>query len=109
MKKKDLDIYHKKKDTDIKDNTYYYEINSKKDDSIQSQKLNYINILDELSQLSSSSKSNFSMKNINLYSKKTHKTKFCSNESVKKSSSNKKNIKNENNKKILNNKNKKRK
>ncbi len=115
IKKNDLDIYHKKysdndiNDTDIKDNTYYYEINSKKDDSIQSQKLKYINILDELSQVSSSSKSNFSMKNINLYSKKTHKTKFCSNDSVKKSSSNKKNIKNENNKKILNNKNKKRK
>ena len=65
----------------------YENYNSKNEGSIQSQKIKYINILDELSQtLSSSSRSNFSMKNINLYSKKTHQTKFCSNHSVKNSS-----------------------
>ena len=106
IKKNDLDIYYKKmlsdNDTDTKDNTYFYEINSKKDDSIQSQKLKYINILDELSQsVSSSSKSNFSMKNINSYSKKTHRTKFCSNHSNKNSSSNKKNENNENDNKYI--------
>ena len=68
--------------------TFLYDnYNSKNEGSIQSQKIKYINILDELSQtLSSSSRSNFSMKNINLYSKKTHQTKFCSNHSVKNSS-----------------------
>ena len=86
--------------------TYLYEnYNSKNEGSIQSQKIKYINILDELSQtLSSSSRSNFSMKNINLYSKKTHQTKFCSNHSVK-NSSNKIAIDNSNfnNNKITNN------
>ena len=78
--------------------TYLYENNnSKNEGSIQSQKIKYINILDELSQTlsSSSSRSNFSMKNINLYSKKTHQAKFCSNHSVKNSS----------NKVVLNNSN----
>ena len=106
MKKNDFDIYYKKmlsdNDTDTKDNTYFYEMNSKKDDSIQSQKLKYINILDELSQsVSSSSKSNFSMKNINSYSKKTHRTKFCSNHNNKNSSSNKKNENNVNDNKYI--------
>ena len=52
------------------------------------------------------------MKNINSYSKKTHKTKFCYNNSIKNASLNKKNKKNENNTNIANNstnKNKKRK
>ena len=67
---------------------YFYDnIFSKKEESIQSQKIKYINILDELSQsISSSSRSNFSMKNINLYKKKTHQTKFFSNHSVKNTS-----------------------
>ena len=117
MKKNAFDIYHKKLSyndinvTDTKDNIDFDEINSKKD-SIKSQQLKYINILDELSQsASSSSRSNFSMKNINSYSKKTHKTKFCSNNSIKKASLNKKN-KNNTNTNIENNstnKNKKRK
>ena len=69
--------------------TYLYDnYNSKNEGSIQSQKIKYINILDELSQTlsSSSSRSNFSMKNINFYSKKTHQTKFCSNHNIKNSS-----------------------
>ena len=44
--------------------------------SIQSQKIKYNNILNELNQSVSSSKSNFSLYKINSYSKKTHKTKF---------------------------------
>ena len=49
-----------------------------KENSIQSQQqLKYNNILNELCQSVSSSKSNFSLNNkINSYSKKTHKTKF---------------------------------
>ena len=49
-----------------------------KENSIQSQQqLKYNNILYELTQSVSSSKSNFSLNNkINSYSKKTHKTKF---------------------------------
>ena len=50
-----------------------------KENSIQSQQMKYNNILYELCQSVSSSKSNFSLdKKINLYSKKTHKTKFGS-------------------------------
>ena len=51
--------------------------NSPKEGSIQSQKIKYNNILDELSQSVSSTKSNFSMKNFNSFSKKTHQAKFC--------------------------------
>ena len=42
----------------------------------QSESLNYNNILDELSESKNSIISNISMKNINSYSKKTHKTKY---------------------------------
>ena len=42
----------------------------------QSENLNYNNILDELSESKNSVISNISMKNINTYSKKTHKTKY---------------------------------
>ena len=68
--------------------TYLYEnLKAKNEGSIQSQKIKYNNILDELSpSISSSSRSNFSMKNLNSYSKKTHQAKFCSNHSVKGSS-----------------------
>ena len=48
----------------------------KKENSIQSQKFQYNNILDELCPSVSSSKSNFSLNRINAYSKKTHKSKF---------------------------------
>ena len=56
-----------------------YSIDSqsmKKENSIQSQKLQYNNILDELCPSVSSSKSNFSLNKINAYSKNTHKSKF---------------------------------
>ena len=56
-----------------------YSIDSqsmKKENSIQSQKLQYNNILDELCPSVSSSKSNFSLNKINTYSKNTHKSKF---------------------------------
>ena len=68
---------------------YLYEnLKAKNEGSIQSEKITYNSILDELSpSVSSSSRSNFSMKNINSYSKKTHQAKFCSNRSVKGSSS----------------------
>ena len=53
-------------------------IKKEKENSVQSQQLKYNNILYELCHSVSSSKSNFSLNNkINLYSKKTHKTKFC--------------------------------
>ena len=50
----------------------------KKENSIQSQKLKFNNIFNELCPSVSSSKSNFSLNKINSYSKKTHKTKFDS-------------------------------
>ena len=57
-----------------------YSIDSqsiRKEKSIQSQKIKYNNILGELNQSISSSKSHFSLNNkINAYSKNTHKTKF---------------------------------
>ena len=63
------------------------QYDDKEDRSIQSQKIRYINILDELGQnISSTSRSNFSMKNLNSYTKKTHQTKFSSNHSTKPSS-----------------------
>ena len=51
-------------------------LQKEKGNSIKSQKIKYNNILDELSQSISSSKSNFTLNKINLYAKKTHKTKF---------------------------------
>ena len=69
---------------ELKDNVYLYDQNSIKEDSIQSQKIIYSNILNELNpSVSSFSRSNFSMNNINAYSKKTHQTKFCSNNNIK--------------------------
>ena len=49
---------------------------SRKEGSIINQKLKYNYILDELSESTSSKKSNISMTNINSYSIKTHKTKL---------------------------------
>ena len=57
----------------------------KKENSIQSQKLKFNNIFNELCPSVSSSKSNFSLNKINSYSKKTHKTKF---DSIKKNNNN---------------------
>ena len=75
------------KKNQLKDNeVYLYESHIyKKADSIQSQKI-YNNILDELSSVGSLSRSNFSMRNLNSYSKKTHRAKFCSNNKAKNSS-----------------------
>ena len=56
---------------------------SKKEGSIQSQQIKYNNILDELSQSISSTKSNLSVKNINSFTKKTHRARFSSNDSAK--------------------------
>ena len=106
-KKIDLGAYFKKKPNknDYKENNnnkvYLNDNqNSSNEGSSQNKKINYSNILDELSQsISSSSKSTFSMKNLNSYSKKTHQTKFCSNHSVKNNSKEKvKNPENANNK-----------
>ena len=85
VKKNNFSTYsiHKlPKNNELKDNNVYlYEKhNSIKEDSIQSQRIKYNNILDELCpSVSSLSRTTFSMKNINSYSKKTHQTKFCSN------------------------------
>ena len=85
VKKNNLSTYSinkLSKNNELKDNNVYlYENhNSIKEDSIQSQRIKYINILDELCpSVSSFSRTTFSMKNINAYSKKTHQTKFCSN------------------------------
>ena len=49
---------------------------TRKEGNITNQELKYNYILDELSQSTSSKKSNISMTNINSYSIKTHKTKF---------------------------------
>jgi len=60
-----------------KNNKYSIDSQSiKKEKSIQSQKMKYNNILNELNQSVSSSKSNFSLNKIYSYSKKTHKAKF---------------------------------
>ena len=97
IRNNDFEKYFKKKilnKKEIKDNDeYIYENhtsqNSYKEESIQSEKIKYISILDELSQHSSSSlsRSNMSMRNLNAYSKQTHQAKFCP-EPIKKKTSN---------------------
>ena len=77
----DIDEYIKEKNNDNKNKIEFQRLNSldsksDKDSIHQSERLNYNNILEELSQSVSSIVSNISMKNINSYSKKTHKTKF---------------------------------
>ena len=61
-------------------------ITSEKEENIDNQKMKYSNILDELSSSVSSTKSNFSLKKLNSYSKKTHRAKFNSNLSARLSS-----------------------
>ena len=61
-------------------------ITSEKEENIENQKMKYSNILDELSSSISSTKSNFSLKKLNSYSKKTHRAKFNSNLSARLSS-----------------------
>ena len=75
-----------KKGREIEENEYnisFESPTSKKDGSIQSQQIIYENILDELSPSVSSSNSHISINNINSYSKRTHRAKFCSNFSEK--------------------------
>ena len=64
----------------------FVNITSEKEEDIENQKMKYSNILDELSSSISSTKSNFSLKKLNSYSKKTHRAKFNSNLSARLSS-----------------------
>ena len=73
----------------------------RKEGTIINQKLKYNYILDELSESTSSKKSNISMTNINSYSIKTHKTKFNS-KLNKKEKSNRLDISNTSNSKTIN-------
>ena len=83
--KNDIELFKEEKkeeDEDEIEKKISYKIFDKfesfeEDDSLhQSESLNYNNILDELSESKNSIISNISMKNINSYSKKTHKTKY---------------------------------
>ena len=56
---------------------------SEKEKNIENQKMKYSNILDELSSSVSSTRSNFSIKKLNSYSKKTHRAKFSLNLSAR--------------------------
>lgn len=91
-KKDDFENYFKKKMNKTNNNSALYLTgikNPKQEYSVQSENNKYNNILNELCpSISSSSKSNISMKNINCYSKKTHKGIFCSNYSEKSTSKN---------------------
>ena len=64
-------------------NISHDDAKSPKIENEQNQKVIYKNVLDELSSSKSSTKSNFSMKNLNSYSKKTHRAKFNSNQSAR--------------------------
>jgi len=66
--------------------SYDYKSSEREEEDIENQKIKYSNILDELSSSISSTKSNFSMKKLNSYSKKTHRAKFSSNLSARLSS-----------------------
>ena len=85
LRQSDFETYFKAKfkNSKTKDNISH-EIKRKKEedeDNAQNQSVKYRNILDELSSSISSTKSNFSMKNLSSYSKKTHRAKFNSNQS----------------------------
>jgi hypothetical protein len=67
-------------------NIFYHNKSTKKEEDAHNQTVKYKNILDELSSSISSTKSNISMKNLNSYSKKTHRAKFNSNQSARFSS-----------------------
>ena len=95
------DYNNKKKEKEFNENkikNMYDNLKLQKDDDsiTNSEYLNYNNILDELSQSAKSFTSNISIKNINFYSKKTHKTKFQKNNNSKS-----KNIKKSKKKKYL--------
>ena len=82
------DYNNKKKEKEFNENkikNMYDNLKLQKDDDsiTNSEYLNYNNILDELSQSAKSFTSNISIKNINFYSKKTHKTKFQKNNNSK--------------------------
>lgn len=60
-------------------NIFFESTISKKDGSTQSQQIICENIFDELYPRVRSSNSSFKVKNIDSFSKRTQKTKFCSN------------------------------
>jgi hypothetical protein len=87
LRQNDFETYFKTKYKDLKtkeNNNISHDIkNIKKEEDAHNQTVKYRNILDELSSSISSTKSNFSMKNLNSYSKKTHRAKFHSNQSAR--------------------------
>ena len=77
--KEDYDDDENDKEIGMKNIFQRFDIYDSKDDQNsvhQSANMNYNNILDELSQKANSVISNISLRNINDYSKKTHKTKY---------------------------------
>ena len=94
IKKDELEDDLKKDDNELKKVFQRFDSldsNNDKDSLHQSESLNYNNILDELCPSVSSAVSNISMKNINSYSKKTHKTKFKNSNNHKNNSKGKSN------------------
>ena len=86
LRQNDFETYFKEKLKSHKAKEYniFHDIKStKKEEDSHNQTIKYRNILDELSSSKSSTKSNFSMKNLNSYSKKTHRAKFHSNQSAR--------------------------
>ena len=86
LRQNDFEAYFKEKlkSHKVKEYNLFQDIKStKKEEDSHNQTVKYRNILDELSSSKSSTKSNFSMKNLNSYSKKTHRAKFHSNQSAR--------------------------
>ena len=90
LRQNDFEAYFKAKLKIPKPKDYYnifhHNKSTKKKEDAHNQTVKYKNILDELSSSISSTKSNISMKNLNSYSKKTHRAKFNSNQSARFSS-----------------------
>jgi hypothetical protein len=90
LRQNDFEAYFKAKLKIPKPKDYYnifhHNKSTKKKEDAHIQTVKYKNILDELSSSISSTKSNISMKNLNSYSKKTHRAKFNSNQSARFSS-----------------------
>ena len=86
LRQNDFEAYFKEKlkSHKVKEYNLFQDIKStKKEEDSHNQTVKYRNILDELSSSKRSTKSNFSMKNLNSYSKKTHRAKFHSNQSAR--------------------------
>ena len=85
LRPNDFETYFKAKmkNPKAKENIISHESKKKKKEEDENQAVNYRNILDELSSSISSTKSNFSMKNLSSYSKRTHRAKFNSNQSAR--------------------------